>query len=1256
MKKTPFCKYTSCGNNFVIIDEVNMRVLTEAEKSKFAYPATNMNFGVGSDNFIVVQHCSKEILYEINSVHRYWNTIPDADEADFIFRMFEPNGKEALCCGNGLLCISDLLFHRHGITSGRIMTEIPSASPTVIRLGMDTENRLSWVKLAPPRRIPHELARPPFVIPCDDAIDRAIEIKISIRNNTLGDHPYGNQMTLSGYLVHTGEPHLVIFTDTDFWPVELADSLFDPLWQKKSKGPFEKRRNFGARLLHLTGTHLNQDYTHFLPEGININFARKIGDSPILEYRTFERGINRETLACGTGAVAVSFVARYLGICDSDRMVLWPHRCRQQQPDAEIIVSMEEKRWNLYSAPQRLLNGEFLFTEAHDEDTIQDLRNHQSISHEPKRVAQGYRIKANLLIAATTLLIIAIGFNALLSLGTLEKLYLESMASRYRVVGKDLQRKLEQSLRYGKNINAFVGMKRILLTANSNLKKFMAKTSRRDEKTILTNISIGLPDGTILYSTDEKFVGVMLSPLVIPDYGVRPGEVESEQSKALFTKMDQSILTTLPLHDMGRKWVGTLLVEFDRAQVEDLNRVVVRNNLKIILVILIVGTLLLALLLNAVLESKGSTKGFPRRKVAVIVTSVICLSQIVFSVINAIDFKNYYLQINREKVEALSMLLKNDIEFFLSKGLGINRLSMMEDMMGKIISASPELDDIILFNRTGRPLYMATKNGVHNFKEGEEPRGLVPSKNTQTSLNLEIYRIKKNDKEEGITEGYISAHLSMATVFVKLRLMAMDSLTVLVISIFFFMELLILMFQFVERSFEKPEETHRSTYKAMRPAAFLFLFGVDLSISFLPLHMEKLYTPIFGLSKDIVLGLPISVEMFFVGITLFIAGIWLDRRGWHEPFLMGLLITGMGGVYSWLALDAVNFIASRGIVGIGYGLSLMAAQGFVVGHSGESSKARGFAHLFAGVYAGSMCGGAAGAMLAERAGYQPVFFISAIVVLSVILYTVILMRSHFITPRRIKKHEKRPAKPRRRQLLFFVFNRNIIGLLFLASLPSSIAVVGFLYYFCPIYLNRIGISQSNIGRIFMIYGVCLILIAPYISKYIDESRSKKKYIIIGGILGSLGFFVFGILRGESAIALAFLTLGLSSSFDASKTAYILRLRAAQELGEGKALGVISSVGRVGQVLGPLVFGWLTLILGIEKGITCFGAFYVLVTLLFVFLVKNDKRRVRRETDQGAMRGKESDCSAVTGPKFKSGVNTPWSMIPETSRKDTGRIP
>lgn len=83
------------------------------------------------------------------------------------------------------------------------------------------------------------------------------------------------------YVVHTGVPHAVLFVED----LENAEV-------------FKK----GKEIRH---------HPAFAPEGVNVNFA-KLGDSGNVLIRTYERGVEDETLACGTGAAASAVAAMEL--------------------------------------------------------------------------------------------------------------------------------------------------------------------------------------------------------------------------------------------------------------------------------------------------------------------------------------------------------------------------------------------------------------------------------------------------------------------------------------------------------------------------------------------------------------------------------------------------------------------------------------------------------------------------------------------------------------------------------------------------------------------------------------------------------------------------------------------------------------------------------------------------------------------------------------------------------------------------------
>ncbi len=847
------------------------------------------------------------------------------------------------------------------------------------------------------------------------------------------------------------------------------------------------------------------------------------------------------------------------------------------------------------------------------------LRNHEaSRSAAPRASLSGIQprwtpARMRLIVSALVLLILALGFNAMLSLSSLEKLYVESIVSKYSLVGKDLKRNVEKSLRFGKSIEKFINIKKILMDTRENLisgdaaEKILAtRTSGKAGSVADISVSVALPDGKILYSTDNRLKGTQLPQNARRDYGKareRGDAVEHD-----YGKYGQRYWITLPIYAGFKKsWAGTVVISFHENQIKVLLDSVFRRNLITITVILAAGFFLLIIVLNFILLRSARDSRFPRHRISWAIFIVIALSQIVFTGFNTNAFKDYYLRINKEKIIMLGSMLKEDIEYFLSIGRPIDKLAGLDKMMGEILAAAPELENITLFDNEGRPLYIATKKGVTNFQKAirEQPR-LAHEFLTQFDEEYNIrLMVRRGEDVQGYVaaeadEGYLSTNLSKDVIFSKLRETLLDSVTVLIISLLFLGELLILIFQFLGKKRKSEGGDKRIHYHAIRPAAFLLLFGTDIAISFVPLYMEQLYEPLWGLSKEIVLGLPISANVFFTGAAILLAGNWVDRRGWHEPFFTGLVLNCAGFLYAWFAVNALHFIIARSLIGLGYGLSLMAAQGFVIFYTDETNKAKGISRLIAGLYAGSICGGATGAMLADRLGFRFVFLIGAVIVASIILYAVTFMGRAIGRPSPAEERDETIPAVGAYQSIRFLLNFDVLVLILLSLIPTAIALVGFINYYTPLYLNRIGETQSNIGRIFMVYGICIIYLSPLIGKYVDKTDNKAIFLSLSGVIGGSAFIFFHFSGGLVATAIAVVLLGAASSFAfSSQDAYALKLRITQKIGRGKAISLLSSARRIGQVIGPVIFGGLIASATASKSIQWFGFLYLILTLVFL---------------------------------------------------------
>lgn len=355
-KKIDVVKSNCFGNSFVIIDEHEDNVLEDDEYRRFAGEVLSTEFGLGADNLLVIQRNTPEVWQRIKGAYRDIEPVADSE---YIFRMFEPDGSEALCCGNGLMCIANYLHDEYRQASTTIATEVPVARPNIMNIGSDAASGFSWVNLGEPRRAPQGLVKSTSSDSFIGNILQVDNLKVCFREHDLKPYSASTELELRGYFIFTGEPHLVLFPAQEGISVPLlAESVFANSESNRGSGSmFRQRIRFGTWLVDRIGHYVNSNYRDLFPIGININFVTFTETAGCLEYRCFERGINRETLACGTGAMAVAYVARQVFGVGGDSTPVLPHRCRWYKKEAAIEVLAEEDRWYLRGQPEIALRG-----------------------------------------------------------------------------------------------------------------------------------------------------------------------------------------------------------------------------------------------------------------------------------------------------------------------------------------------------------------------------------------------------------------------------------------------------------------------------------------------------------------------------------------------------------------------------------------------------------------------------------------------------------------------------------------------------------------------------------------------------------------------------------------------------------------------------------------------------------------------------------------------------------------------------------
>jgi diaminopimelate epimerase len=209
--------------------------------------------------------------------------IENDPEVDFRWRFFNADGSEAEMCGNGARCAARFAYLKGIVPSPRMAFRTLAG---IIRAEI-TDGR-PRVKMTPPQGLEKDFSL--------QAEERSFHLDF----------------------INTGVPHAVCLVESE---AELENMDI-------------------ARYGRIIRFH-----PRFQPAGTNANFAL-VRDAHHMVIRTYERGVESETLACGTGSIASALIAATKGMTASpvelqtrsgETLTVHFERHRQDGPDKEGI-------------------------------------------------------------------------------------------------------------------------------------------------------------------------------------------------------------------------------------------------------------------------------------------------------------------------------------------------------------------------------------------------------------------------------------------------------------------------------------------------------------------------------------------------------------------------------------------------------------------------------------------------------------------------------------------------------------------------------------------------------------------------------------------------------------------------------------------------------------------------------------------------------------------------------------------------------
>ncbi len=381
----------------------------------------------------------------------------------------------------------------------------------------------------------------------------------------------------------------------------------------------------------------------------------------------------------------------------------------------------------------------------------------------------------------------------------------------------------------------------------------------------------------------------------------------------------------------------------------------------------------------------------------------------------------------------------------------------------------------------------------------------------------------------------------------------------------------------------------RHQLELVRPFYTVSVLMEGLCVSFLPVYFQDVLQR-SGVGAG---GLSTLFLLYFAAFafSLIPSGRFAQKYGPRALFQMSILFSAIGLWGLTLIEDPVGLAAMRVLSGAGQGMSLVAAQSYILRTVAviPALTARGSALIVLGYQTGMIAGNALGALLVVYTGPRAVFLMAGLLGLLNLLFARRILIPEFDRLQETAEPQADSPSPTKKDGGFWsdlwavLKDREVIQAVLLVGVPTKALLAGVVIFGMPLMLNSLGYSADDIGMILMFYAAG-VLASNTCGDWLQRKAHPGKLLVVGacGGGGSLiliggGHFLWpGLFVWAPWLEAIFLVagIGLLGLFHGLIHAPILTYVASSELADRMGSATVTStyrfLERLGTLLGPLI--------------------------------------------------------------------------------------